>query len=95
VQEVLDGADALDLARLGAEILDQIGLLELASQVDDTVFDIDVDLSLRHVGAAEDLALDLARQRDVVGWDFSCSERWVAFSFRPWAWAVTLRLPAA
>jgi len=30
VQEVLDGADALDLARLGAEILDQIGLLELA-----------------------------------------------------------------
>src|SRR5206468_1349835 len=31
VQEVLDGADALDLARLGAEILDQIALLELAS----------------------------------------------------------------
>ena len=70
VQEVLDGADALDLARLGAEILDQIGLLELASQVDDAVFDIDVDLSLRHVGGAEDLALDLARQRDVVGLGF-------------------------
>src|SRR4029453_19280876 len=45
VQEVLHGADALDLARLGAEILDQIGLLELAAQVDDAVFDIDVDLS--------------------------------------------------
>src|SRR5206468_10010115 len=37
---------------------------------DHTVFDIDVDLSLRHVGAAEDLALDLARQRDVVGLGF-------------------------
>src|SRR6266699_4114739 len=70
VQQVLDRAHSLDLARLRAEILDQIGLLELASQVDHTVFDIDVDLSLRHVGAAEDLALDLARQRDVVGLGF-------------------------
>src|SRR6266566_1872405 len=67
VQEVLDGAHSLDLARLGAEVLDQVRLLELAAQVDDAVLDVDVDLPLRHVGATEDLALDLARQRDVVG----------------------------
>jgi hypothetical protein len=67
VQQVLDGAHSLDLAGLGAEVLDQVRLLELAAQVDDAVLDVDVDLPLRHVGPAEDLALDLARQRDVVG----------------------------
>ena len=66
MQQVLDRAHALHLARLGAEILDQIRLLELAAQVDDAVLDIDVDLPLRDVGAAKDLALDLASQRHVV-----------------------------
>ena len=61
VQQVLDGSHTMNLARLGAEVLDQVGLLELASQVDDAVFDIDVDLPLGHVGVAEDLALDFAR----------------------------------
>src|SRR5947208_7405119 len=67
MQQVLARADSLDLARLSAEIFDQIRLLELAAQVDDAVLDVDVDLPLRDVGAAEDLALDLASQRYVVG----------------------------
>src|SRR2546423_931828 len=67
VQQVLDRAHSLDLARLGAEILDQVGLLELAAQVADAVLDVDVDLPLRDVGAAKDLALALASQRHVIG----------------------------
>src|SRR5512133_381802 len=67
VQQILDCAHSLDFARLGAQIFDQVRLLELAAEIDDTVLDVDVDLPLGHIGAAEDLALDLARQRDVVG----------------------------
>src|SRR6266446_2307992 len=67
VQQVLDGAHALDLARLGAEVLDQVRLLELAAQVDDAVLDVDVDLARGHLSVPEDLALDLAGQRHVVG----------------------------
>src|SRR5436190_21476782 len=67
MQQVLNVSDTLHLAGLAFEILDQVGLLELPAQVDDTVFDVDVDLALRHVGVAEDLGLDLARQCDVVG----------------------------
>src|SRR5207248_3985755 len=70
VQQVLDATDSLNLARLGLQILDQVRLLELAAKIDDAVLDVDVDLPLWDVGAAEDLALDLARQRHVVGLRF-------------------------
>src|SRR5436305_447896 len=65
MQEVLDPENALDLARLTGELLREV-LLDLSAQVDDAVFGVDIDLALRHLGVAEDLGLDLARERHVV-----------------------------
>jgi hypothetical protein len=67
VQEVLDLLDALDAARLLLEVRDQLGPLDLAPEDDDAVLGVDVDLTLRDVGIAEDLGLDLAGQRRVIG----------------------------
>jgi hypothetical protein len=67
VEEVLDVLDALHLPRPLLEILDQLRLLDLAAEVDLAVLGVDVDLALRDVGVAEDLGLNLPRQRNVVG----------------------------
>ena len=67
VEKVLDLLDALHVPCLLLEVANQLRLLDLAAKDDDTVLGIDVDLALRHVGVAEDLGLDLARERDVVG----------------------------
>src|SRR4051794_16765789 len=66
VQEALDLLDALDLARLRDEVVDQLGRVDLAAEHDLAVLGVDVDLALRHVGLAEDLGLDLASEGDVV-----------------------------
>src|SRR3954451_12650420 len=65
VEQVVDLLDLGDLARLRLERVDEIGGLDLAAQVDLAVDDVDVDLVLRPVLAAEDLRLDLAGDRDV------------------------------
>src|SRR6266581_3263466 len=67
VEEVLDLLNALNLPRALLEILDQLGLLDLAAEDDGAVLGVDIDLTLRHLGIAKDLGLDLAGERDVVG----------------------------
>src|SRR5437588_2092709 len=67
VEQVLDLLDSLHLPRLLLQILDQLRLLDLAPEDDRAVLRVDVDLPLRHVGAAEDLGLDLVGERGVVG----------------------------
>src|SRR4051794_12050920 len=66
VQQVLDREDTLDLARLREQVVDHLRALELAAQRDDTARDADIDLSLRGILRAEELRLDLARERRVV-----------------------------
>src|SRR3712207_520623 len=66
VQEVLDVLDALDLARLADELVDQLAPLDLAAELHDALLRVDRDVALGRVGGAEDLGLDLARERDVV-----------------------------
>ena len=67
MEQVLDFADALHLAGAALEVLDDLGPLYLAAEEHDSVLDVDVDLALRRVCGPEDLGLDLAGERDVVG----------------------------
>jgi hypothetical protein len=67
VEEVLHLADAVDFHRRLAERLDEALVRDLAAQVDDAVLCIDVDVALRDIGVAEELRLDLGRERRVVG----------------------------
>ncbi len=66
VEKVLHVPDALDLPRLLLERLDHVPLVDLAPQDDHAVLGVDVDLALGDVGIAEDLRLDLVRERGVV-----------------------------
>src|SRR5215210_5453516 len=67
VQQALDVLDALHLPSLADKLVDQLWGLDLAAQHDLAVLGVDVDLALRNLGVAEDLGLDLARQRHIVG----------------------------
>src|SRR5262249_8600664 len=67
VEQVLDLLDALDLLRPHLEVLDQLRLLDLAAEDDLAVLGVDVDAPFRDVHVAEDLRLDLERERRVVG----------------------------
>src|SRR6266542_1144886 len=67
VQEAFDVLHALHLARLAHELVDQLRRVDLAAQDDLAVLGVDVDLPLRDVRLAEDLRLDLACERHVVG----------------------------
>src|SRR6185312_8148274 len=66
VEQVLDLAHAADGTRGLPELLDLLLAARLTAQIDDAVLGIHVDRALRHVVAAEDLALDLASQGGVV-----------------------------
>src|SRR5207247_2653380 len=66
VQQVLHLPHALNLARLLDELVDQLGPLDLAAKLDDSVLHVDGDLALRCVGVTEDLRADLVRERRVV-----------------------------
>src|ERR1051325_8129855 len=66
VEEVLDVADALDLADLRLEVVDHVLGRNLAAQLDEPLLDVDVDLPLGDVRRPEDLRLDLVGQRRVV-----------------------------
>src|SRR4051812_25457372 len=65
VQEALDLLDALNLARLRGEVVDQLGRVGLAAERGLGVLGSDVDLALRRVGLAEGLGLGLASGGDV------------------------------
>src|SRR6266545_614727 len=66
MEQVLHVADSLHLARLPDEVLDQFRPRHLSAQLDDPVLHGDVELALRNVRVAEDLAADLVRERGVV-----------------------------
>src|SRR6266545_6869612 len=66
MEQVLHVADSLHLARLPDEVLDQFRPRHLSAQLDDPVLHVDVELALRDVRVAEDLAADLVRERGVV-----------------------------
>src|SRR4051812_37164413 len=66
VEQVADVLDAGDLPGGDAELVD-LGLVgQLAAQLDDAVVDVDGDRALGDVVRAEELGLDLARERHVV-----------------------------
>src|SRR4051794_20666945 len=66
VEQVLDPLDLRDRCGLRLELLDLVGALRLAAQPHDALGRVHVDLALVHAGAAEDLGLDLARDRAFV-----------------------------
>src|SRR4051794_7046062 len=67
MDQVLDPAHTLDAPRLLSHALDVLRALHEAAQEHDAILGVDADLALRDVGAAEQLALDLLGERDVVG----------------------------
>src|SRR5687767_704765 len=66
MEQVLDVVNALHAPRALLEVADHLRLADFAAEDDLAVFGVHVDLTLRDLCVAEDLALDLARQRDVV-----------------------------
>src|SRR5829696_4162912 len=67
VAEVLDRAHARDPPRLLPHALDVLLALHDASQEHDALLGVHADLSLRDAGEAEQLALDLLGEREIVG----------------------------
>src|SRR3954447_2372931 len=63
MEEGLDVPDLRDRARLLLHRLHHLRVLHLAAKLDDAVDRVHVDVSLRDVGLAEQLRLDLARDR--------------------------------
>src|SRR5205807_8522484 len=66
MQEVLHVLDLRDPPRVPLELLDLLRSLDLAMEIHDAVSDVDVHAGLWRVGVAEQLGLDLPRQRYVV-----------------------------
>src|SRR5947208_880449 len=66
MQQVLHLADALHLSRGLFEVLDHAVVLDFAAKEDDAAFRVDIDGALGRLSVTKDLALDLARERDVV-----------------------------
>src|SRR5215213_7134238 len=67
MDQVLDRAHALDAPRLLPHAVDVVLALHDAAQEHDALLGVHADLTLRDVGAAQHLALDLLREREVVG----------------------------
>src|SRR6476661_3479709 len=66
VEQVLDPLDLRYRGGLRLELVDLLGVLRLAAQPYDAVGRVDADLALCDLGGAEELRLDLARDRHVV-----------------------------
>ena len=60
-------ADAGDAPRDGLDVRDVLGPLDDPAQEHRAVLGVDVDAAFRDAGAAEELCLDVVRERDVVG----------------------------
>jgi len=67
MDQVLDRTHTLDAPRLLPHAVDVVLALHDAAQEHDALLGVHADLTLRDVGAAEHLALDLVREREVVG----------------------------
>src|SRR5215217_2159878 len=67
MDQILDSTHTLDASRLLPHAVDVVLALHDAPQEHDALLGVHTDLTLRDVGAAEQLALDLLRERDVVG----------------------------
>src|SRR5215213_8078203 len=66
MDQVLDSTHTLDAPRLLPHPVDVVLALHDAAQEHDALLGVHADLALRDVGTAEQLALDLLRERDVV-----------------------------
>jgi hypothetical protein len=67
VEQVLHAAHAGDALSDGLDARDVLLSLDYPAQEYGAVLGVDVDAPLRDAGAAEELCLDLVRERDVVG----------------------------
>src|SRR5205814_437969 len=65
-EKVLHAPDAVHRAGLLDQLADQVRPLDLATEVDDAVLDVDVHGLLRRVGGPEDLALHPLGERLIV-----------------------------
>src|SRR5687768_13343700 len=66
MQQVVHVADARHLAHLALDALDILGVVELAAQDDNPAVGVDADAPLGNRAVAEQLALHLVHQADVV-----------------------------
>jgi hypothetical protein len=66
VKQVLDVANAGDLAHRSFDPVNLITVVDCPAEDDDPAVGVDADLSLRHGPVAEQLALDLAHEANIV-----------------------------